>query len=155
MQKIVTMIFQKSPNLVTWIRTNQYLYIFCKRSIRGRGWGRGEREQRSRGRWEAENCFPDCEARCLKFWPLITCEAFGLSFTYKWDFNHRQLVSLRSLSPDTQHHPAILISIMVDHLNCKQSCIVEKNVPIVFVLPSIWQDGAAKLFMFQLCFFVG
>ena len=38
-----------------------------------------------------------------------------------------------------------MISVMVGHFDCKHSCIVEKNVPIAFILPSRWQDGAESL----------
>ena len=37
-----------------------------------------------------------------------------------------------------------LISIMVSHFDCKHSCLVEKNVPIAFILPSRWQDGESR-----------
>ena len=39
-----------------------------------------------------------------------------------------------------------VISVMVGHFDCKHSCLVEKNVPIAFILPSSrWQDGAKSL----------
>ena len=34
---------------------------------------------------------------------------------------------------------------MVGHFDCKHSCLVEKKAPIVFILPSSWQDGAESL----------
>ena len=37
-----------------------------------------------------------------------------------------------------------VVSIMVDHFDCK-SCLVEKNVPKAFILPSRWQDAAESL----------
>ena len=40
-----------------------------------------------------------------------------------------------------------MISIMVGHFDYKHRCLVEKNVPIVFILPSRWQDGAESLGM--------
>ena len=40
-----------------------------------------------------------------------------------------------------------MISIMVDHFDYKQRCPVEKNVPIAFILPSRWRDGAESLGM--------
>ena len=36
---------------------------------------------------------------------------------------------------------------MVDHFDYKQRCPVEKNVPIAFILPSRWRDGAESLGM--------
>ena len=38
-----------------------------------------------------------------------------------------------------------VISIMVRHFESKNSCLVEKNVPKGFILPSGWQDGADSL----------
>ena len=38
-----------------------------------------------------------------------------------------------------------VISIMVSHFDYKHRCLVEKNVPIAFILPSRWQDGAESL----------
>ena len=38
-----------------------------------------------------------------------------------------------------------MISIMVGHFGCKHSYYVENNVPIVFILPGRWQDGAESL----------
>ena len=71
--------------------------------------------------------------------------------------------SLWSPRHDCQCHPAIywankcyrnilpyktlVISIMVGHFGCKHSYIVEKNVPIEFILPSRCQDGAECLGM--------
>ena len=40
-----------------------------------------------------------------------------------------------------------VISIMVGHFNYKHRCLVEKNVPIVPILPSRWLDGAESLGM--------
>ena len=40
-----------------------------------------------------------------------------------------------------------VISIMVSHFDCKHSCLIKKNVPIAFILPSRWQDGAESLGM--------
>ena len=36
---------------------------------------------------------------------------------------------------------------MVGHFDYKHRCLVEKNVPIVLILPSRWQDGAGSLGM--------
>ena len=38
-----------------------------------------------------------------------------------------------------------MISIMVSHFDYKHRGLVEKNVPIVLILPSRWQDGAESL----------
>ena len=38
-----------------------------------------------------------------------------------------------------------VISIMVGHFDSKYSCLVEKNVPIAFILSSRWQDDAESL----------
>ena len=74
---------------------------------------------------------------------------------------------LWSLCLGSQHHPAIywamellssmtgqnkcygnillymtsVIYIICGHFKCKQSCFIEKNVPIEFILPSRWLDG--------------
>ena len=37
-----------------------------------------------------------------------------------------------------------VISIIVGHFDCKHSCVLEKNVSIVFILPDRWQDGAVS-----------
>ena len=34
---------------------------------------------------------------------------------------------------------------MVSHCDCKHSCLIKKNVPVVFIFPSRWQDGAESL----------
>ena len=38
-----------------------------------------------------------------------------------------------------------MISIMVNHFDYKHRCLIEKNVPIVLILPSRWQYGAESL----------
>ena len=38
-----------------------------------------------------------------------------------------------------------VISIMASHFDCKHSCRIEKNVPMAFILFSIWRDGAESL----------
>ena len=38
-----------------------------------------------------------------------------------------------------------MISVKVGHFDCKQSSLAEKNIPIAFILPSGWQDGAESL----------
>ena len=35
-----------------------------------------------------------------------------------------------------------MISIIVGHVECKHRCHGDENVPIAFMLPSNWQDGA-------------
>ena len=40
-----------------------------------------------------------------------------------------------------------VISIMVGHFDYKHRCLIEKNVPIVLILSSRWQDGAESLGM--------
>ena len=64
--------------------------------------------------------------------------------------------TLSTILPSTgqnQHYRNILlyktfvISIMVSHFDNKHRCLIEKNVPIVFSLPSRWQDGAESLGM--------
>ena len=40
-----------------------------------------------------------------------------------------------------------MISIMVGHFDYKHRCLIEKNVPIVLILASRWQDGAESLGM--------
>ena len=78
---------------------------------------------------------------------------------------------LWSLCLGSQHHPAIywamellssmtgqnkcygnillymtsVIYIICGHFKCKQSCFIEKNVPIEFILPSRWLDGVQSL----------
>ena len=75
----------------------------------------------------------------------------------------RAINSQWSLSIDSQHHSAIywqnkcygnillfktsVISMLVGHFDCKHRCIVEKNVPIAFILPSRWRDGAESLWL--------
>ena len=36
---------------------------------------------------------------------------------------------------------------MVIHFDSKYSCLIEKNAPIAFILPSRWQDGTESLGM--------
>ena len=38
-----------------------------------------------------------------------------------------------------------VISIMVSHFDHKRRCLIEKNVPIVLILPIRWQYGAESL----------
>ena len=38
-----------------------------------------------------------------------------------------------------------VISVMVGHFDCKCSCLIEKNVPMAFILTNRWQDGAESL----------
>ena len=40
-----------------------------------------------------------------------------------------------------------MISIMVGHFDYKHRCLVHKDVPISFILPSGWKDGAESLGM--------
>ena len=40
-----------------------------------------------------------------------------------------------------------MISIMVSHFDYKHRCLIENNVPIAFILPRRWQDGAESLGM--------
>ena len=42
-------------------------------------------------------------------------------------------------------HKTSGISVMIGHFDCKHRCLVEKNVPTVFIFPSRWQDGAESL----------
>ena len=78
----------------------------------------------------------------------------------KSPYSHKQLVvSIPRLSSPSCHLPTgqnkhvrnILINvtsvifIMVAHFDCIHSCLVEKSVPIVFILPSRWQDGTESL----------
>ena len=34
---------------------------------------------------------------------------------------------------------------MVSHFDYEHRCLIEKNVPIMLILPSKWQDGAESL----------
>ena len=40
-----------------------------------------------------------------------------------------------------------MISIIVGHFDCKHSCVLEKNVSIVLILPDRWQNGAVSLWI--------
>ena len=42
-------------------------------------------------------------------------------------------------------YETFLISIMVIHFDCKHSCLIEKNVSIVFILPRRWRDDDESL----------
>ena len=42
---------------------------------------------------------------------------------------------------------------MVGHFDCEHRCIIEKNVPIAFMLPSRWRDGAEGLGKRPLAFY--
>ena len=67
---------------------------------------------------------------------------------------HRQLVASSTILPSTgqnKHYGDILlyetsvISIMVNHFDYKHKCLIQNNVPMAFILPSRWQDGAESL----------
>ena len=76
--------------------------------------------------------------------------SFVLELSTAYCLAHRQLVvSIPRLSPPFCHllgkmnaMVTSVISIMVSHLDCIDSCLVEKNVPIGLILPSRRQDGA-------------
>ena len=38
-----------------------------------------------------------------------------------------------------------VISAVVNHFDCKCSCLKENNVPVAFILPGRWQDGVESL----------
>ena len=67
---------------------------------------------------------------------------------------HRQLVASITRLPSTGQNECYgnillyeisVISIMVSYFDCQQLCLMEKNVPIAFILSSRWQDGAESL----------
>ena len=42
-----------------------------------------------------------------------------------------------------------MISIIIGHFDYKHRCLVEKNVPTAFILPSRWQDGTYSLAVYD------
>ena len=98
----------------------------------------------------------------ISCWNLVPFELFDFSnwigcvFCKACLLHHRQLVvsipsTIRPSTGQNQCYRNIIlyetsvISIMVSHFDYKHRCLIEKNIPIVLILPSRWQHGAESL----------
>ena len=76
-------------------------------------------------------------------WPKTACGLHAMTVSTIPPSTTGQNKCYRNIIP----YKTLVISIMVGHFGCKHSYIVEKNVPIEFILPSRCQDGAECLGM--------
>ena len=87
----------------------------------------------------AKSCLFRCENSGLNRHKQLVCSIPRLSAPYCNTSGQNQLYGNILL-----YETSVFIVKMADH-DGNHKCLVEKNVPIVLILPSRWQDGAESL----------
>ena len=83
------------------------------------------------------------------FWTATAQTSCGL--------HPQTLCTILPSNGQNKHHGKILLDetsviyIMVGHFDYKHRCLVEQNVPMVFILPSRWQDGEESVVIACTC----